>query len=407
MVFSQWWRLPLILGRGLVWAMADDYEDDEVQDFGSRKKRGVIFTLVTLLLSIGVALPLAEFASRLIYTPQVPTIPHPVYHHTRLANSTARWTSSQGEFDTTVSFNSFALRGSEPDLGKEHLWLIMGDSLIEALQVPEEETACRYLADQLGDGYTVMNAGVGGYSPVLSWLRLRALLEDLSPKVPEKVVLCMFPNDLEEEYIYRFTAYKDKKGEVLMVTPGLLRGPVGQLKAWAFRHSEIVQLLQKSFGNIGNERQTKVDPYYLSDNVLYPYRVVWTQKEKEVWAEMFRSIGDIKRLCDSTGIDLAIAIIPAGHQIDGETWKTGKKEMYSNIETDYVEDSTSFQDEIIKRSRRIDIPTIDLLPEFKEHPQPKDLYFDFDGHWTAEGNRFAATVIERRLMEMEAKDENP
>jgi len=390
--------------KGVFEVMADPTEEEPfVEETRSWKRRWLI-NLSLVIVSGLVALALGEIALRIFYTPQAPTIPHRSHHHTRLPNSSARWTSAQGEFDTRVRFNSHGLRGSEPDLGREHLWVFMGDSMIEALQVPEEETVTYFLEEELGDAYTVMNAGVGGYSPILMRLRLEALLEKLAPEEPDLVLLGLFPNDLEEEYMYRVAAYEDRQGQVLIVTPGVLRGPLGRLKTFIFRHSVLFQLLQKTFGDPGMERNARVDPHFPSEEVLYPFRPAWTESEKRVWSTLFRSIGEIRNVCESRGIDLVIVIGPPGHQVNAEAWKTGKQEM--NFPADYAVESTSFQDEIIKRARRIGIPTIDLLPEFKKHPSPEDLYFDYDGHWTAAGHQFAAEVIHEKLRELENEEES-
>ncbi len=387
--------------------MSDEIPSGYVDERETRdRSRGWIGKLLLALGSILFAFMMGELILHLVYTPQVPTIPQAVYHHTRPTDSPYRWTSVHDEFDMTVSFNSLALRGSEPDLSKENLWLFMGDSLIEALQVSEEQTVTRFLETNLGEDHTVLNAGVGGYSPLLMYLRLKELLEQLAPKTPQKILLGIFPNDLEEEYVYRSAAYRDAEGHIFAVTPGVMRGPIGRLRTSLFQYSMIFQIIQRTFiGGEGRVAQPKINPYLPSENVIFPFRNQWTDAEREIWSRVFRSIGDIERLCHSKGIELILVIIPPGHQIGPDVWKTGKQAM--NFPEDFQVQNTTFQNEILTRARRIGVRAIDLLPDLKEHPSPEDLYFDFDGHWTAEGNRFAAEIILKKLNEDEEDEENP
>lgn len=356
-----------------------------------RKKRGWITNSLLVLGSIVFAVLVGEILLRLFAAPPVPTIPHSIYHHTRPDAGNFRWASSQDEFDVRVSFNSLAFRGEEPDLNRERLWVVMGDSMVEAMQVEEEETFCSLLEKKLGPDYTLLNAGVGGYSPVLILLRFTDLLNRIDPKVPERLIVCLFPNDLEEEFLYRSMAYKDLEGEVIAVTPGVLRGRVGKLRTRLFEYSRFWRLAQKAIIPNEEERVQKIDPFFPSDRILYPFRAKWTDAERLVWGDFFRSLGNLGLLCERKGIELTLIIIPPGHQVDREAWKSGKQTM--GFRPDGMVESTTFQDEITARGRRIGLEVLDLLPAFKEHPNPKELYFDYDGHWTVEGNRFAADMV--------------
>lgn len=387
--------------------MAENPGDHRVDYEEPRPQRGWKANLLLFLASLLIALILGDLLLRLVSTPAVPTLPHAIYHHTRPANSTNRWKSPREEFDQIVSFNSFALRGKEPDLSAPHQWFFLGDSMIEALQVPEEETLCAQMNRLLGDSHYVLNGGVGGYSPLLILLRLEEVLKIWPVASPEKILVGLFPNDLEEEYLYRSMAYKDKDGNIFASTPRVLRSRLGKIWTQVFEYSRIAQLVRKGFATEDREpvSSTRINPSKPSEKIVYPFRTQWTAPERTIWGEMFRSIGRLQQLCQSKGIELTLVIIPPGHQVSPDAWKTGKQVM--GFPPDFLVESTSFQDEILNRARRIGVKTIDLLTDFRSHPSPKDLYFDFDGHWTTEGNRFAAEVIVRKLAEGENREATP
>ncbi len=49
--------------------------------------------------------------------------------------------------------------------------------------------------------------------------------------------------------------------------------------------------------------------------------------------------------------------------------------------------------------RRASIPSIDLLPIVRTHPDPRSLYYPGDGHFTSEGNRVAAEAVASWIVE--------
>ena len=113
----------------------------------------------------------------------------------RLHPSTSiRYTTS--EFSTDISINSAGVRDDEigPKPPGERRIVVLGDSLVLAVQVPLQQTFCKQLERRLnGRGgathYRVINAGVQGYGPVedaLFYERVAARLQ------PDLVVVVVF-----------------------------------------------------------------------------------------------------------------------------------------------------------------------------------------------------------------------
>ena len=59
------------------------------------------------------------------------------------------------------------------------------------------------------------------------------------------------------------------------------------------------------------------------------------------------------------------------------------------MKSDEIIKSTKMQDNLAEFARKNKIHYLDLLPAFKANAGLK-LFYDYDGHWTTEGNRLAA-----------------
>ncbi len=92
--------------------------------------------------------------------------------------------------------NSWGCRGPEPDLDAPHRILVLGDSFMQGLFVPDDQTPPehlrRYLETNWGQRVSVLNTGHIGYSPEQCYHTLRAYHDRFRPRF---VVLSVCPND--------------------------------------------------------------------------------------------------------------------------------------------------------------------------------------------------------------------
>jgi hypothetical protein len=343
--------------------------------------------LLTILLGVGLGILLLEMGLRFLVIGRVVALPHPLYLLSRIPDSEGKWISAKGEFNQVIHFNSLGLRGHEPSLNRHHRYLVLGDSMIEALQVREEETLCQLLQEGLGNECTVVNAGMGGYSPLLMRLRLPELLEQIHPQM---VLVGLFPNDLEEEHRYWRQAELDENGSPHAVVCQVFQSTLGRLDDTLFRHMALWRLLHlpEPLNQLDSIPDRQGEP---PEGVIYPFRKHWTDPEEEAWSEISKSMAEIERLCHLAEARLHILLIPPGNQVSPEAWKTGKRMMGFGPD-DWISTAT-FQEEAMARTHRIGIPATDLLPPFRAHPNPGTLYFDTDGHWTPAGHQWAAQTL--------------
>jgi hypothetical protein len=95
--------------------------------------------------------------------------------------------------------NSWGCRGPEPDPAAPVRILVLGDSFMQGLFIPDDQTPsehlARYLATNLGQPVSVLNTGHVGYSPEQYYYTLREYLDRFRPQF---VVLSVCPNDFGE-----------------------------------------------------------------------------------------------------------------------------------------------------------------------------------------------------------------
>ena len=112
---------------------------------------------------------------------------------------------------------------------------------------------------------------------------------------------------------------------------------------------------------------------------LINYPVLDRNQRLEYWKISQGYIADIHRLCNTRGISMVLVVIPI---LDPRVNQF--KEPYEEL------------DQI---GRDLSIPVIQLLPEFQKWP-PERLEYKIDQHWNSEGNRLAATILDRELRKL-------
>jgi hypothetical protein len=95
--------------------------------------------------------------------------------------------------------NSWGCRGPEPDSAAPVRILVLGDSFMQGLFIPDGQTPPeqlgRYLTTNLGQSVSVLNTGHIGYSPEQYYHTLREYFDRFRPQF---VVLSVCPNDFGE-----------------------------------------------------------------------------------------------------------------------------------------------------------------------------------------------------------------
>lgn len=178
-----------------------------------------LFVLAVLLL-------LAEIVLRMLgygYS-NSPADPDPYLHHVHPPAHLYRSYTPGGEFgDFMIYYDSLGRRSPVPGTAAQppstNAGIVFtGDSFVEALQVPYEQSFTGLLAKAYPDKH-IINYGVTGYSPLLNYLQCRKML--YSHKVtPAAVVMLLYSNDVRDDSTYYGRATRDGSGQVLAVNGG-------------------------------------------------------------------------------------------------------------------------------------------------------------------------------------------
>jgi hypothetical protein len=129
-------------------------------------------------------------------------VPDPAIGYRLRPGAHVRFTTA--EFDTRIVINEQGVRDDEPIGPKppnERRIVVLGDSLVLAVQVDQQQTFCRLLEERLNRHggpirYRVINAGVQGYGPVEELLFFRHVARAFQPDL---VITTVFVgNDIEE-----------------------------------------------------------------------------------------------------------------------------------------------------------------------------------------------------------------
>jgi hypothetical protein len=112
---------------------------------------------------------------------------------------------------------------------------------------------------------------------------------------------------------------------------------------------------------------------------LVNYPVLDRKQRLEYWKLSKGYLADIHRLCNMRGVPMVLVVIPV---LDpGVNQFKEPYEILDNI------------------GRDLSIPVVQLLPEFQKWP-PERLEYKLDRHWNSEGNRLAATILDRELRKL-------
>jgi hypothetical protein len=324
------------------------------------------------------------------------------------------------EFRVPVRFSSFGLRDREYPLQKPPgtlriAWL--GDSFVEALQVPLDSCATERLEARLaataGRRSEVLNFGVSGYGTCQQLL----LLEEMALRFEPDLVLAQYYfNDLDDDRKLGMCGL-DAEG-ALVVTPAAQLTLVTRLtsatKSFLYRHSHLwmfVSTRQRRTVRPGGRAETAADAampavplYDEAGGVPVPScpgrhkSFEWFLTLHDLPAETQRALDQHAAIwermaarCRARGARFVGIIGVSRTQIEPEVYaKTLRDTGCRAAAHDW--DLAPARLKAAAAARGVEV--IDLLPAFRAATAAGEtLHFRIDGHWNAAGNRVAAAAV--------------
>lgn len=346
-----------------------------------------------LVVAIVLAAALAEVGIRWV-APQ----PLGVWHHDRdgLALHWPGRITYLPQFGQTVSFNSEGMRDREHAVPKPvdvFRILVLGDSFMEALQVPFEASFPslleRALDGQARKRVEVVNASVSGWGTddELQYLTTYGMKWR-----PDLVVVVMtLHNDLSDNLRQRFHTTRNS---TLVERPRdkttFLDYKLVQLKGFLATRSHAYQLVIRS----RRTREMRGEARQLSSHVVEILR----EEPGEAIVKSVDLTGllleRIKTTVAAEGGRVVLVLLPLAMQLSDATFADLARAAGQELRIDGP------QRLVTRVAARAGIPVIDLLPGLRAWTAGggAPLYLERDGHWNERGHRLAAEIVSRELV---------
>jgi hypothetical protein len=325
---------------------------------------------------------------------------NPYYHHDFLPNQNVE--TAWGDRKYRVFTNSFGFRDETvrdvPLASKQKRILLIGDSFIEGMGVPYENSVAGILGESLKAGATeVLNAAAVSYSPRLYFLKTRYLIEQRH-LVFDEIYVFIDISDPHDEIIYKYW----EPGSGSAFASGL-----SALHKFSRRHSYLYNYWttrrtltrEKAINNAFPAENSADARFWIQDLKEYLRRAdpekdrfLWPNKQSALdeWGReglslCERYMTDLQKLCAQHGIRMTIVIYPSPYQLTA-----------SNLEGIPVTFWRAFAQER-------GIGFLNLFPSFIGSDPPQTVYARYfiqgDGHWNEAGNRHVAEAVLQHIRE--------
>lgn len=347
-------------------------------------------------------------------------VPDKKYHHSFKPNSSLRLTASKNnEYDVAVKINNYGFRGRDVSIDKRPglvRIMMVGDSFTFGVGAEDDETIPylveKYLKER-GEDTEVINAGFGGYSPLLHYLRTKDEYLEFKPDI----ALYLFDySDLADDWRAERSLVYDDAGNPLRCDPTYVDGKKDwwaemrmRSKLCVYIHRKLVRSFDKIrilglVGYIKAKLQGKRAKAVIiakeieerADNPIRhdPYLMIRGADRVPYIQEHFRRNEKYMNLMRdafvSEGASFMLVIYPLGIHVGPGQWESGR--VYWGFDKGRLYDDYYAFDILEGYARRNGMPCINLLGDFLKHKDER-LFFDFDGHFTPAANRIAARAI--------------
>ena len=313
-----------------------------------------------------------------------------------------------------IEINSDGLRGPEVALARSpgtYRIALLGDSFIEAFEVPFEKTVGEVLEHRLsaarGGPVEVINFGVGGYGTAQELLTVR---HQVWKYAPDLVLLAVTTgNDISNNYgpmnpgDYR--PYFVYQGNRLVLDTTFLSSREYRSRAlWTrrllavMRYSRVAQLVnrarhlkrkdQRQQANAGPDSGDEIG---LRDEVQAPPS---TPEWKEAWRVTEGILGELRDECRSRHTPLAIVTLTRGIQVTPDTARKARFLQQIGVEDLYYPERR-----LAAFGEREGVPVLNLAPSMAREAEARHVYFHEDhgtpgvGHWNEAGHEAAGVRI--------------
>ena len=360
----------------------------------------------------------AEFALRLfgVGFPR-PYIPDK-HLGTRLQPGFESWFGKEG--GACVAVNAMGFRDEDHEFQKEDgefRIAVLGDSYVEAAQVPLEDTFWKLLESDLNSAHpkqraNVMGFGVSGFGTAQALLTFRHYAKSLKPDI---VILAMtltndIRNNSKQLEPVRARPFFELKNEQLVLDDSFLQHPSyvnaqrprTQFKTDVVNSSRLLQLLTE-FRNSASAK-TETGPLEMGlDGTIY--KVPETDEWREAWIITEKLVLMLNEEVCAAGAQLIVMSVTDGMQVHPDpTVYTQFCEQLGVADLDYAEQRMA------KFCQLNGISMLALAKQMRSAATQEKLFLHGfantepgTGHWNVDGHRLAATLLKQFVVEQRAQ----
>jgi len=308
---------------------------------------------------------------------------------------------STPEYDHVVTINSHG----QHDV--EHTWakppgvfriLFLGDSYVEAMQVPAEQVFYRRLEERLNEDagaqgvrYETIGLGRSGWGPAQELVALEQIGWRYEPDL---VVLCFLPdNDFVDSYRplkrYPSMPYFERTPDGRLAP--IPATPDGFKDSWVYslcKRSQLVCLLRQ---NVDLLQQMRTD----ARRVPLRYQVFMEDKPA-VWLDAIETtlacVQRMEAVCRERGVGFLCVALTSAVTL-GQVDLNAQAERYPAMRGVAFDPVWPYR--LLEERLGGVMPYVSMVPTFEQYmaATTRPLHFAKDGHWTVEGHAVAAAFL--------------
>ncbi|MCH8830101.1 MAG: SGNH/GDSL hydrolase family protein [Planctomycetes bacterium] len=309
------------------------------------------------------------------------------------------------------STNSLGLRAAEIAVPKPRglfRILCLGDETTLAAEVEESQTFCaqlqRLLQKQTGSRVEVINAGVPGYCPLLSYLLLKHTLLTLQPDL---IVLNFDMTDVADDHRLRRFVQVGEKGNALACRhPGL-----SSRKTRTARKRDrflLATWARKKLGRLSTEGKHPRDD---ADIDSQTGRYAWLRDRSPDWSvyvqQAFEPIAAIERMCRELDVKLIVAACPAPWQISANASNTESVRAAAGVPRNMVYRSNAPFEQLERFLRKRGIRFCNPAEAFRNSHASARLYLRNAPRFSAAGHALYARELARCMQPLPSSTSAP
>ncbi|MFN8643949.1 MAG: SGNH/GDSL hydrolase family protein [Candidatus Binatia bacterium] len=325
------------------------------------------------------------------------------------------WTQEEHEFFVPIRINAAGRRDLDRTPQKPpgtFRILLLGDSFVEALQVPIEQTFARALEQRLtadaGRPVEVVSMGVSGYGTAAEYLWYRDVGRSFGPDL---VLLSFYPgNDVRNNSpileptlrpVYAPDGTPDhiaggKGGE------GGGRGLLGRSAAYQYARKVVLTrqpALAARLAGWGLLDAQALRPVPMEQGVPVDYGVFAVHPSpawQDAWAHTEATLAALRDAVRADGATLVIMVVTAREQVYPDDWTQLQATYPAMREQSW--DLNGPERRVLSWCALNDVPCVPLSPAFvAARDNAPRLHWHFDGHWTPAGHALAAETMAAAL----------